>query len=73
MNDKVLDAASFEEYLHDRIEIGSKTVALAAKRIATITQDRTKVTVVSPAELGFSKRPLEYLSKQALLEEAASP
>ena len=64
MNDKVRDAASFEEYLYDRIEIGSKTVALAAK-IATITRyDRTKVTVVFPAELGFSMRPLKYLSKR---------
>ena len=63
MNNKVLNAASFEEYLHDRIKIGSKTVALTAK-IATITRDRTKVTVVSPAELGFSKRQLKYLSKR---------
>ena len=63
MNNKVLDAASFEESLHDRIKIGSKTVALAAK-IAMITRDRTKVTAVSPAGLGFSKRPLKSLSKR---------
>jgi Ribosomal L22e protein family len=63
MNNKVLNAASFKEYLHDRIKIRSKTVALAAK-IATIMRDRTKVvTVVSPAELGFSNnRQLKYLS-----------
>ena len=31
-----------------------------------MTRDRTKLTVTSPAELGFSKRQLKYLSKRYL-------
>ena len=68
MEDKVLDVASFEKYLHDRIKIGKKTGALASNNV-TITRDKTKLTVASPAELGFSKRQLKYLSKRYLKKQ----
>lgn len=65
VDDKVLDVAAFEKYLHDRIKINGKTGQLAGSNVV-ITRDRTKVTVASPAELGFSKRQLKYLSKRYL-------
>lgn len=68
VDDKVLDVASFEKYLHDRIKIGNKTGALASNNV-TITRDRTKLTIASPAELGFSKRQLKYLSKRYLKKQ----
>ena len=68
VDDKVLDVALFEKYLHDRIKIGGKTGALAANSVV-ITKDRTKLTVASPADLGFSKRQLKYLSKRYLKKQ----
>jgi len=64
----VLDVASFEKYLHDRIKIGGKTGALAANNVS-ISRDRTKLTVSSPSDLGFSKRQLKYLSKRYLKKQ----
>ena len=61
MDDKVLDVAMFEKYLHDKIKIGGKTGALAANSVV-ISRDRTKLTVSSPAELKFSKRQLKCVS-----------
>lgn len=66
--DKVLDVAMFEKYLHDKIKIGGKTAALAANNVV-ITRDSTKLTIASPAELGFSKRQLKYLSKRYLKKQ----
>jgi large subunit ribosomal protein L22e len=60
--------AHFEKYLHDRIKIGKKTGQLAANNV-TVTRDRTKLTVSSPQELGFSKRQLKYLSKRYLKKQ----
>lgn len=68
VDDKVLDVASFEKYLHDRIKIAGKTGALAANQV-NITRDRTKLTVASPADLKFSKRQLKYLSKRYLKKQ----
>lgn len=68
MDDKVLDMAQFEKYLHDRIKINGKTGTLAQHNV-TIVKDRTKLTVASPAELGFSKRQLKYLSKRYLKKQ----
>jgi len=60
--------ASFEKYLHDRIKVDGKTGNLAANNVV-ISRDRTKLTVASPAELGFSKRQLKYLSKRYLKKQ----
>jgi len=65
VEDKVLDVAQFEKYLHDHIKINHKTGQLASQNVI-ITRDRTKLTVASPAELNFSKRQLKYLSKRYL-------
>mmetsp|Transcript_19977 Transcript_19977/g.45516 ORF Transcript_19977/g.45516 Transcript_19977/m.45516 type:complete len:119 (-) Transcript_19977:208-564(-) len=68
VDDKVLDVAMFEKYLHDKIKIGGKTSALAANNVV-ISRDRTKLTIASPAELKFSKRQLKYLSKRYLKKQ----
>ena len=68
VDDKVLDVALFEKYLHDRIKIGGKTGSLASNNVV-ISRDRTKLTVASPAELKFSKRQLKYLSKRYLKKQ----
>ena len=68
VDDKVLDVASFEKYLHDHIKIDSKTGNLSSNNV-TITRDRTKLTVASPADLNFSKRQLKYLSKRYLKKQ----
>ena len=60
--------AQFEAYLQDRIKIGGKTQQLAANNVS-ISRDRTKLTVAAPADLGFSKRQLKYLSKRYLKKQ----
>jgi large subunit ribosomal protein L22e len=68
VDDKVLDIASFEKYLNERIKIEGKTGNLSQTNVV-ITRDRTKITVASPNELGFSKRQLKYLSKRYLKKQ----
>jgi len=68
VDDKVLDVAQFEKYLHDRIKIGKKTGQLASNNVV-LSRDRTKITVASPAELALSKRQLKYLSKRYLKKQ----
>lgn len=68
VEDKVLDVAMFEKYLQEKIKIGGKTGQLAASNV-TISRDKTKLTVASPQELGFSKRQLKYLSKRYLKKQ----
>lgn len=68
VDDKVLDVAQFEKYLQDRIKIDHKTGQLANHNVI-LSRDRTKLTVASPAELGFSKRQLKYLAKRYLKKQ----
>merc|ERR1712071_733289 len=68
VDDKVLDVASFEKYLHDRIKIDNKTGNLASNNV-TISRDRTKLTIASRADLKLSKRQLKYLSKRYLKKQ----
>mmetsp|Transcript_13106 Transcript_13106/g.19751 ORF Transcript_13106/g.19751 Transcript_13106/m.19751 type:complete len:123 (+) Transcript_13106:64-432(+) len=65
MEDKVLDAAAFEKFLHDRIKVNGKAGNLGTK--VTITRDKTKLNVA--AELPFSKRYLKYLTKKYLRKQ----
>lgn len=68
VDDKVLDMGQFEKYLNDRIKIKGKTGVLAQNGV-TIVKDRSKLTVASPPDLGFSKRQLKYLSKRYLKKQ----
>jgi len=66
VDDKVLDVASFEKYLQDRIKVEGKTNNLAAANV-TVGRDRSKLTVT--ADSTFSKRQLKYLSKRYLKKQ----
>jgi len=65
VEDHVLDPASFEKFLHDRIKVDGKAGNLGDA--VTITRDKTKLTIT--AELPFSKRYLKYLSKKYLKKQ----
>ncbi|KAL7498724.1 hypothetical protein ACHAWT_008083 [Skeletonema menzelii] len=69
VDDKVLDIASFEKYLNERIKVGDGKTGNLAQCGVVITRDRTKITVASPQDLGFSKRQLKYLSKRYLKKQ----
>ena len=68
VDDKVLDIASFEKYLNDRIKIDGKTGALAANGVG-ISRERTKIVLSSPSDVNFKKRQLKYLSKRYLKKQ----
>jgi large subunit ribosomal protein L22e len=59
---------AFEAYLHSKIKINKKTAQLSQNNVV-LSCDRTKLTVASPAELGFSKRQLKYLTKRYLKKQ----
>ena len=65
VEDKVLDPAAFEKFLHDRIKVNGKAGQLGSK--VTISRDKTKIQVA--AELPFSKRYLKYLTKKYLKKQ----
>ncbi|CAK4077729.1 unnamed protein product [Aphanomyces euteiches] len=65
VDDQVLDVASFEKFLHDRIKVNGKTGVLGD--IVQIAREKTKlhITVIPP----FSKRYLKYLTKKYLKKQ----
>jgi large subunit ribosomal protein L22e len=65
VEDKVLDAAAFEKFLHDRIKVNGKAGQLGTK--VTISREKTKIIV--NADLPFSKRYLKYLTKKYLKKQ----
>lgn len=65
MEDKVIDLAAFEKFLHDRIKVNGKAGNLGNK--VSINRDKTKLNV--SAELPFSKRYLKYLTKKYLRKQ----
>jgi large subunit ribosomal protein L22e len=52
VEDRVLDVASFEKFLHDHIKVNGKAGALGDAVV--ITREKTKLVVA--AEMPFSKR-----------------
>lgn len=52
VEDKIMDIASFEKFLQERIKVEGKAGALGD--VVTVTRDKTKITVTS--ESSFSKR-----------------
>jgi large subunit ribosomal protein L22e len=63
---KVIDLATFEKFLHDRIKVDNKAPAKAGA--VTITRDKTKVTVTFN-ESQSSKRYVKYLTKKYLKKQ----
>ncbi|CEG37339.1 60s ribosomal protein l22 [Plasmopara halstedii] len=65
VDDHVLDPASFEKFLHDRIKINGKTGVLGES--VKITREKTKLQIVAMPP--FSKRYLKYLTKKYLKKQ----
>ncbi|KAK2425331.1 Ribosomal L22e protein family [Trifolium repens] len=62
VEDKIMDIASLEKFLQERIKVGGKAGALGDS--VTVTRDKSKITVTSDSN--FSKRYLKYLTKKYL-------
>ncbi|KAE8703553.1 60S ribosomal protein L22-2 [Hibiscus syriacus] len=62
VEDKIMDIASLEKFLQDRIKVGGKAGALGDT--VTITSEKTRIAIVSDSN--FSKRYLKYLTKKYL-------
>ncbi|XP_064641868.1 large ribosomal subunit protein eL22-like [Lineus longissimus] len=62
VEDGIMDAGSYERYLHERIKIQGKTNNLDGN--VSIERNKSKVTINS--EVPFSKRYLKYLTKKYL-------
>ncbi|CAN8269908.1 unnamed protein product [Cochlearia groenlandica] len=62
VDDKIMEIASLEKFLQERIKVGGKAGALGDS--VTITRDKSKITVTSDGH--FSKRYLKYLTKKYL-------
>lgn len=62
VEDKIMDIASLEKFLQERIKVGGKAGNLGDS--VTITRDKSKIIVTSDSN--FSKRYLKYLTKKYL-------
>merc|ERR1719198_2122508 len=62
VDDGILDAATYEKFLLDKIKVGGKTGNLGD--LVSVSREKAKITVT--AETAFSKRYLKYLSKKYL-------
>ncbi|KAJ8435646.1 hypothetical protein Cgig2_003301 [Carnegiea gigantea] len=62
VEDKIMDIASLEKFLQERIKVGGKAGNLGDS--VTITRDKNKIIVTSDSN--FSKRYLKYLTKKYL-------
>ncbi|XP_065868612.1 large ribosomal subunit protein eL22z-like [Euphorbia lathyris] len=62
VEDKIMDIASLEKFLQERIKVGGKAGALGDS--VTISREKSKITVT--ADSNFSKRYLKYLTKKYL-------
>ncbi|XP_053499396.1 60S ribosomal protein L22 [Ictalurus furcatus] len=63
VEDGIMDAANFEQFLQERIKVNGKAGNLGGGVIA-IERSKSKITVSS--EVPFSKRYLKYLTKKYL-------
>ena len=62
VEDKIMEIASFEKFLVDKIKVDGKTGVLGD--IVKVSRDKNKITVTS--EQHMSKRYLKYLTKKYL-------
>ncbi|KAL1265872.1 hypothetical protein QQF64_003899 [Cirrhinus molitorella] len=63
VEDGIMDAANFEQFLQERIKVNGKSGNLGGGVVA-IERSKSKITVTS--EIPFSKRYLKYLTKKYL-------
>ena len=64
VEDKIMDIASLEKFLQERIKVGGKAGALGDS--VTVTREKNKITVTSDST--FSKRYSHLLSLPTLLQ-----
>ncbi|XP_065199206.1 large ribosomal subunit protein eL22-like [Sycon ciliatum] len=62
VEDGILDASAFEQFLHERIKVQGKIGNLG--NAVSITREKERIHVV--ADIPFSKRYLKYLTKKFL-------
>ncbi|XP_047334828.1 60S ribosomal protein L22-3-like [Impatiens glandulifera] len=62
VEDKIMEIASLEKFLQERIKVGGKAGALGDT--VSISREKSKIIVTSDAN--FSKRYLKYLTKKYL-------
>ncbi|XP_077211288.1 large ribosomal subunit protein eL22y-like [Tasmannia lanceolata] len=62
VEDKIMDIASLEKFLQERIKVGGKAGALGDSITISRTKDKISVTSENP----ISKRYLKYLTKKYL-------
>ncbi|KAG7478421.1 hypothetical protein MATL_G00080710, partial [Megalops atlanticus] len=63
VEDGIMDAANFEQFLQERIKVNGRAGNLGGG-VVTIERSKSKITVTS--EVPFSKRYLKYLTKKYL-------
>ena len=63
VEDGIMDAANFEQFLQERIKVNGKAGNLGGG-VVTIERSKSKITVT--ANVPFSKRYLKYLTKKYL-------
>ncbi|KAG2260475.1 hypothetical protein Bca4012_008406 [Brassica carinata] len=63
VDDDIMEIATLEKYLQERIKVGGKPGALGDS--VSITKDKGKITVTA-TDSNFSKRYLKYLTKKYL-------
>ncbi|XP_060604868.1 large ribosomal subunit protein eL22-like [Ruditapes philippinarum] len=62
VEDGIMDVASFEKFLNERIKVEGKTNNMGNN----VTLERQKSKVILNADIPFSKRYLKYLTKKYL-------
>ncbi|XP_051015011.1 60S ribosomal protein L22-like [Acomys russatus] len=63
VEDGIMDAANFEQFLQERIKVNGKAGNLGG---GVVTIERSKITITVTSEAPFSKRYLKYLTKKYL-------
>jgi len=65
VQDGIMDPASFEQYLQDKIKVRGKTGNLGSQ--VTVTRDKAKINV--GVNIRFSKRALKFYAKKYLKKQ----
>ncbi|XP_021565213.1 60S ribosomal protein L22-like isoform X2 [Carlito syrichta] len=63
VEDGIMDAANFEQFLQERIKVNGKAGNLGG---GVVTIERSKSKIIVTSEVPFSKRYLKYLTKKYL-------
>ncbi|EDL33941.1 mCG51953 [Mus musculus] len=63
VEDGIMDAANFEQFLQERIKVNGKAGNLGG---GVVTTERSKSKIIVTLEVPFSKRYLKYLTKKYL-------